>query len=154
MLTLVDKVFRLHRIRLFESLSTTDLQALADIGEVATYTVGERIITEGEPGDQLYVLLTGKVDVFTERSGARADLANLGEGAVFGEMAILTEETRSASIDATMECQCLIIAREPFRTLVVERPEIAFGVFHALSTRLREADQVIGKLRQSAGKST
>jgi CRP/FNR family cyclic AMP-dependent transcriptional regulator len=149
MLTLVDKVFRLHRIRLFESLSTTDLQALAEIGEVATFSEGERILTEGETGDQLYVLLTGKVTVFTERSGARANLATLGEGAVFGEMAILTEETRSASIDAAKDCQCLIIAREPFRTLVVERPEIAFGVFHALSTRLREADHTIGALRQT-----
>ena len=154
MLTLVDKVFRLHRIRLFESLSTADLQALADIGEVATYAVGERILTEGEPGDQLYVLLTGKVSVFTERSGVRAELASLGEGAVFGEMAILTEEMRSASIEALAECQCLIIAREPFRTLVVERPEIAFGVFHALSTRLREADQVIGKMRQAVAEKS
>ena len=150
MLTLVEKVFRLHRIRLFESLSTADLQALAEIAEVATYTTGERIITEGEPGDCLYVLLAGQVTVATEREGRKVELATLKDGAVFGEMAILTEETRSAHVDAATDCQCLTVAREPFRTLVEERPQIAFGIFEALSARLREADHTISRLQHPA----
>lgn len=153
MLTLVDKVFRLHKIRLFESLSTADLQAVADIAELATFSSGDRILTEGEPGDSLYVLLNGTVAVFTERGGHRVALAQLGEGAVFGEMAILTEEVRSASIDAVADCQCLSLAREPFRSLVEERPEIAFGIFEALSGRIREADAIIGTQKSITEKS-
>lgn len=147
MLTLVEKVFRLHNIRLFASLSTADLQALADIAEVAEFAAGERIITEGETGDCLYVLLQGEVIVFRTSEGKRVELARLHQGHVFGEMAILTEETRSADIEAAVDCTCLSIEREPFRSLVEERPQIAFGIFEALSARIREADQVIAKLR-------
>jgi CRP-like cAMP-binding protein len=147
MLTLVEKVFSLHKIRLFASLNTADLQALADIADVAEFAAGERIITEGEVGDCLYVLLAGEVVVFRTPEGKRVELARLGAGVVFGEMAILTEETRSASVEAAVDCQCLSIEREPFRSLVEERPQIAFGIFEALSTRIREADQVIATLR-------
>ena len=107
MLTLVEKVFRLHHISLFESLSTDDLQVLAEIAELETYAPGERILTEREAGDRLYVLLQGEVVVFHERAGRRAVLADLKDGAVFGEMAILTEEARSASVDAVVFSQCL-----------------------------------------------
>lgn len=146
MLTLVDKVFRLHRIRLFDSLPTADLQALANIAEVAAFAPGERILTEGEPGDRLYILVEGRVAVFTQREGVRTDLATLDEGAVFGELAILTEEARSASIEAVTACQCLAIAREPFRALIEDRPEIAFGVFEAIAKRLRQTDETIARL--------
>jgi CRP-like cAMP-binding protein len=141
MLTLVEKVFRLHEIRLFSRLKTPDLQALAQIAEVVTFGAGARILTEGEPGDSLYVLLEGRVRVFTDKGGRRTELAQLEAGHVFGEMAILTEDTRSASVDALDACECLSIAREPFRSLVEERPQIAFGIFDALSSRLREADR-------------
>lgn len=149
MLSLVEKVFRLHNIRLFESLSTSDLQALADITEVTAYSVGERIITQGETGDCLYVLLTGEVAVTNDQGGRLIELARLRQGSVFGEMAILTEETRSANVDAVTDCQCLSIAREPFRSLVEERPHIAFGIFEALSARLREADRRMAEQRKS-----
>lgn len=148
MLTLVEKVFRLHNIRLFESLSTGDLQALADIAEVMAYPAGERIITAGETGDCLYVLLAGEVAVLHEQAGRPIELARLKVGSVFGEMAILTEETRSAHVDAVTDCQCLSIEREPFRSLVEERPQIAFGIFEALSARIREADRKMAELRK------
>lgn len=147
MLTLVEKVFRLHNIRLFESLSTADLQALAEITEVSDYAAGERIITEGEPGDCLYVLLKGEVAVVRDLAGKRVELARLQPGNVFGEMAILTEKTRSANVDAVTPCECLSIEREPFRSLVEERPQIAFGVFDALSARIREADRRLAEPR-------
>ena len=148
MLTLVEKVFRLHTIRLFESLSTADLQALADIAEVIDYSAGDRIITEGETGDCLYVLLAGEVAVVQSKGGRSIELARLRVGSVFGEMAILTEETRSADVDAMTDCQCLSIEREPFRSLVEERPQIAFGIFEALSARIREADRQMAELRK------
>jgi CRP-like cAMP-binding protein len=145
MLSIVEKVFRLHGIRLFASLKTPELQALASIAELASFGAGERIITEGEVGDFLFVLLQGTVLVSTEKGGPRVELARLGAGHVFGEMAILTEEVRSANVDALDECHCLTIAREPFRSLIEERPQIAFGVFQSLSERLREADRKLGE---------
>lgn len=147
MLTLVEKVFRLHNIRLFGALSTGDLQALAEIAEVVEYVPGDRIITEGEVGDCLYVLLRGEVAVVREQEGRKVELARLSVGNVFGEMAILTEETRSANVDAVTDCECLSIEREPFRSLVEERPQIAFGIFEALSARIREADRRMAELR-------
>src|SRR5574341_389137 len=96
MLTTVDKVLFLKGVSIFSEIPGEVLSRIAQIAEEIGVERGTRIFDEGEPGDSLYLIVNGKVRV---HKGPR-EVAVLGEGECFGEMAILDNEPRSASITA------------------------------------------------------
>jgi hypothetical protein len=137
MLLTVEKVLFLKSAPLFSGLDSEELAALADIALEKDCAPGEILFEEGEPGHHLYVLVRGKVEVFRRLDTREYPIAFLGEKECFGEMAILDNEPRSASIRAQEPSVVLKIDRESFRELIIERPQIAFAVMRILSSRLR-----------------
>jgi len=146
MLLTVEKALFLKSAPLFGGLEGEELAALADIALEQEFKPGETIFEENQPPDHLYLIVQGKVEVFRRVNSAERPLAILGEKECFGEMAILDEQPRSASVRAAEPTTVLKIDRESFRELILERPQIAFAIFKILSSRLRhqnlEADNL------------
>ena len=137
MITTVEKVLFLKSIDLFRGLPSEELAQIAEIAEEQPMGKGDPVFTEGEPGDALYLVVEGSVKVH------RGDklLAQLAERDVFGEMAVLDSEPRSASVTVVDDAVLLKIGRDDFREILAERPEIAQGVIKVLSRRLRETNR-------------
>ena len=136
MITTVEKVLFLKSIDLFRALPSEELAQIAEIAEEVPFGKGDPVFTEGEPGDALYLVVEGAVRVH------RGDkqLASFGERDVFGEMAVLDSEPRSASVTVVVDAVLLKIGRDDFREILSERPEISLGVIKVLSRRLRETN--------------
>jgi len=135
-ITTVEKVLFLKSIDLFRALPSEELAQIAEIAEEVPFGAGDPVFTEGETGDALYLVVEGAVRV---HRGDR-QLARLGERDVFGEMAVLDSEPRSASVTVIEDAVLLKIGRDDFRDILGERPEIALGVIKVLSRRLRETN--------------
>ena len=137
MITTVEKVLFLKSIDLFRALPSEELAQIAEIAEEVPFGKGDPVFTEGEPGDALYLVVEGTVRVH------RGDkqLAEFKERDVFGEMAVLDSEPRSASVTVTEDAVLLKIGRDDFREILSERPEISLGVIKVLSRRLRETNR-------------
>jgi HEAT repeat protein len=135
MFTLLEKVVLLKGVGLFSEVPGDDLTALVQAAEEVSPAPGEAIIHEGEPGDTLYAVLHGSVRV--ERGGRL--LARLGPGECFGELAIIDQEPRSATVIAEEGTTLLAIAQEDFHELLADHPDLATSVLRVISRRLREA---------------
>jgi len=133
----VEKVLFLKSAPLFAALDSEELAALADISLEKEFAVNELLFEEGQPAHHLYVLARGKVEVFYHVESNEYPVAQLGERECFGEMAIMDEAPRSASVRALEPTLVLKIDRESFHELILERPQIAFAIFKILSGRLR-----------------
>jgi CRP-like cAMP-binding protein len=135
MLSTVEKVLFLKSIDLFSQMPGENLAQIALIATEESREPGEEIFLEGEFGDALYLVLTGKVSVHHQDR----TIAELGERECFGEMAILDTAPRSATVTALEHTNLLKIPREDFQQVMAEKPEIALGIIRVLSRRLRTA---------------
>jgi len=113
-------------------------EALREIGEIVQYGMDQTLFLEGEPGNALYILLSGKVLV-TKQSvvdGEQIVLAELDKGAVFGEMAVIRDHFRSATITAFEPCIALKIPRENFIRFIMLEPRYTINMLKTLSARI------------------
>ena len=128
---------RLSEVPLFRALSRKELETLgrsADAVEVAADTT---LVTEGEAGREFYVVLSGEVSVVV---GGK-EVAVLGEGDWFGELAIIDPAPRDATVTTLTPCELLVIDARSFRPLLDEVPALGHKIMVGLARRLREADQ-------------
>jgi len=134
----------------FPALNEATLALMACQAREIRVAAGDRIFAEGEPGDTFYVILSGCVQVskFLERDTQRL-LRELTPGKFFGELALLEDAPRTASIDALEETTLLCITKDDFQELINVHPEIALPIMRAVSARLRDSDQrAIQELRE------
>lgn len=110
-------------IPLFSSLTATELQQLIEGVEVRDFGPGEAIVRQGDPGVALYVVVHGKVQVVLE-GPPRKPQATLGEGAFFGELALLTDFPRSATVEALEQTQLLEISRDLVAKVIADSPDV------------------------------
>ncbi len=131
----------LARCPLFAELSSAELDALAKAAQPFTFGRDEPIFTMQEPPDGLYVIAAGRVKVSVATTGGKElILATLGPEQFFGEMALLDDEPRSASVVAQLPTTTYRIHREDFDRLIETQPSIARKLLRELSLRLRRAN--------------
>jgi hypothetical protein len=129
----IDRVIALKRVDIFSTLPYEVLTELADVADRREAAIGDRIIVEGEFGDELFALTEGRVLV--DRSdGVSTELA---AGTVFGELAVLDPGPRSATVTALSSCELLVVARPMLLSLTDRRPEVMAEIARVLSIRLR-----------------
>jgi len=137
----------LRKVRFLEPLDDTTLIELVSGGRRQKYTRGATIVSELEPGADVFVILNGEATVSVDsRGGARKVLGKLSEGSAFGEMSSLTGELRSATVTANEDVEVLVIADRDFDALRERRPEVAVALLRILSERLAEAERSIDAL--------
>jgi CRP-like cAMP-binding protein len=97
----MELVQLLRAVELFGGLDANQLQRLADISQAETYNADEVIFNQGDPGDKMYIVTKGQVEIrFNDGKGGKYTAVYLGEGQIFGEMALLDHGARSATIAA------------------------------------------------------
>ena len=121
-------------VPLFSGLDDRILQRLAGEFFEKTYSDGEVIAAEGEAGRTFVVIETGEVSVSVQGS----DVAKLGPGQAFGEMALIDKSARSATVTAVGEAHCYMLPIWSFRPIVEEHPEMAWALLESLAKLVRE----------------
>ncbi len=137
----------LRRVPLFADLNEAEITRIADVSRERSYPKNSVILFEDDPGDALYVVVTGLVKVvLIGEDGREVILSVLKEGDFFGEMALIDDEPRSAHVIAMEDSNLLVLRREDFQQRLREMPGVGVGLLRAMSRRLREADEKIGGL--------
>jgi len=134
----------LARMPLFRPLNDREILRVLQVTDVATFKNGERIINEGETGEELYIVLSGKVKV--SRGGA--DLAVFNPGDHFGEMALVRSQPRSATVTSDGESQLMLIRRTEFFEILRKEHQLAVKLLWqflgVLADRLAETSRELG----------
>lgn len=130
----------------FHGLSPEEVETLIGVASTHTYSKGQVIFQQGDPGDAFYAVLEGKVEIkMTGPSEKEQTIATILVGSVFGEMALLTDESRSATALATEDSLLLRLAKEDFLHLLetdnLPAYKITYNLGRVLARRLREVDE-------------
>jgi HEAT repeat protein len=140
-LPLMERVLFLRRVPLFSALPPQDLVPIATIASEHTYADADTIAEQGEPGDEMHIIVTGYVMVILrEPNGHQQVLAVRAAGDVIGEMAVITSRPRMASLAAKGDVRLLSIGRRPFEAMLRERPETSLALMRVLCERLADRD--------------
>ena len=127
----IDVIKVLSKVKLLSSLRFDELQQLRDHMRELTFSPGEYVITQGEPGSDFYVLVRGSAAVRKRRAedADEEDIAVLSEQMCFGEGALLNKEPRAASIVAIEELYCMALDRPTFEQVLGELLVFILGAF-------------------------
>ena len=139
-----DAIPVLRSIPLFCKLDPAKLNLLAFSSTSLTFEEGEELFREGDPADGAYIIEEGEVDVLRGQDGHRVKVGSLGKSDLFGEMALILNRTRSATICAAQHLKVLKIDPDVFLRMVTENPDAALTIMRSLSekiTRLTERYQ-------------
>lgn len=115
---------------------------LCQLGQEVVVQAGERIVTQGETPEFFYVIQAGRVKVFRESvEGIRTDLTELSSGSYFGEVALVTGQPRTASVEAMEEARLIKVSKDEFDHLLDHNPQLARHIIHQLSQWLVVGDR-------------
>jgi CRP/FNR family cyclic AMP-dependent transcriptional regulator len=137
----------LKAVPLFSSVPEDQLRALAAVVTRKSASRSSAVISGGDLTDSLYIVLSGRLKVMmSDADGKEVILSILGPGEFFGEMGLIDDSPRSASVIAIESCELLSIAKRDFKKCLAENFEMTMAVMRGLVRRLREADRKIGSL--------
>jgi CRP/FNR family cyclic AMP-dependent transcriptional regulator len=127
-----EKVELIKRAPLFWSCSKRELQQIAQIADEIDLRVGKEMTRQGERGREFFVLLEGDAEVVKDGRS----INTLGAGDFFGEIALVSDRPRTATVTATSPVRALVITDRAFRRLLEDQPDIQSKVLAALAARL------------------
>jgi CRP-like cAMP-binding protein len=138
----------LRRVSIFADLDEGALAALERATEARDYSEGSVVVSQEEPGEALFVLVRGRVKVVLYGASGREVILSIFKtpGDFFGEMSLLDNQPRSATVIASERSRLLALSRRAFQAHIGAQPRTALRVLTELSRRLRRADEVIGNL--------
>lgn len=147
MLLTIEKVLILKSVDMFSGIPEETLAEVSLILEELTYSPGETVVVEGEIGRSMYIIIDGLVKVHRGES----ELARIGERAVFGELAALSPEPRTATVTAVEETRVFRIDYETLHELMAEHASLVSGIIQVLCGRVASLNRQIGELRNQVG---
>jgi CRP/FNR family transcriptional regulator, cyclic AMP receptor protein len=128
----------LQQTPFFAGLAVEELAEIAEVGSTVSFEPGATIVAEGDPGDAMYVVLSGTAEVDV---GGR--FHRLTQGDFFGEMALISSRKRIATVRATDRVEALRIPADAFQSFLLEHPGVAVSMLREIVDRLREVEQRI-----------
>jgi len=135
-----DAIDALRQVELFEHLTEEQLQLLAKQSREIAFRKHAILMTEGDVGESMYVMLTGLAKVYvSDEDGKELVLYELGPGEVIGDIALLDDEPRSASVSTLEKSSALMIGKAAFLDCLRESPEMGINIIRSLTRRLRRA---------------
>lgn len=143
----------LRKVPLFSGLSASELKLLAFTSELHCFAPGETLMRQGDPADCAYVVLEGEVDIVAETGSGDFVIAVLGRNSVPGEIGVLTDAPRTATVRAKGAVQALRISPEVFLRLASGRPERALHVMRQLSAHIANDLRALASLKEELQKA-
>ncbi|MFZ1430706.1 MAG: cyclic nucleotide-binding domain-containing protein [Geminicoccaceae bacterium] len=137
-MTLQQDVDVLRKIPLFSKIEPARLKLLAFTSEHLEFMPGESICRQGEQGDAAYIVLDGSADVVVQSDHGPMKVASVGRNDIVGEIAILCDVPRTASVLATTPLVALRVSKDGFFNLVTQFPQVGVEVMHELASRLHQ----------------
>ncbi len=130
----------LEKVPLFQSLKHGQLERLAKRFVEREFEAGKNIVTQGKGGEGFFIIVSGKVEVVRERSdGAKVQVNQFVAGDYFGELALLDEGIRTASVITTEPVKCLALTRWDFLAILKDDAEMAVDILQEMARRFRIA---------------
>jgi len=136
----VDLVPTLASVPLLAGLDRKTLQRLAEHAKRRSYAAGEAIVTQDAPAAALYIILSGHVAVERGAGAAAQQVGELAAGDFFGELALIEEHPRTATVRATEPTECVLFVAWEFTALLKEHPQIAVPIMEALIARIHRGE--------------
>ena len=134
----------LNRVPLFRGLKKRQLERLARKFMPRGYAAGQAIVTQDKGGEGFFIIVSGKAEAIREQAdGAKVVVNTLGPTDFFGEMALLDDGLRTASVVATEATQCLALTRWDFRAVLKEDVDMAITILEEMAKRFRMALAVL-----------
>ena len=156
-MSLMQEYELLRRVPFFAEIEPARLKLLAFMSERVGYDAGKTLCRQGDPADAAYLIIEGEADIVLEGPGGPITVATLGANDIVGEMGILGDVPRGATVRAKTRLVCLRIAKDPFMRMVREFPTMAVSIMRELAQRLdatnnqlRSALSEVRRLREGA----
>ena len=137
MYSTLEKTIFMKGVDLFKDISGQEVSNIAQIAKEREFSANERIMNHGDNGDSMFIIISGSVKVHIDNK----ELTTLSKGDCIGEMALLDQEPRSASVTTKEETTLLEIYGEDFYDLMASRMDIMQGIVKVLSRRIRKNNQ-------------
>lgn len=135
-MSLLQEYELLRRVPVFAEIEPARLKLLAFMSERVAYDAGQTLCHQGDPADAAYLIIEGDADIILEGPAGPVTVATLGANDIVGEMGILGDAPRNATVRAKCRLVCLRIAKEPFMRMVREFPSMAISIMRELAHRL------------------
>jgi len=158
--SLMQEYELLRRIPFFAEIEPAKLKLLAFMSERVGYDPGKTLCRQGDQADAAYLIIEGEADIVVDTPSGPITIATLGAHEIVGEMAILCDVPRTATVRAKTRLVALRIAKDPFMRMVREFPSMAVSIMRELAHRLeltnnqlRSALSEVRRLREGVGES-
>lgn len=145
-----EEVDALRRIPLFSNLEPSKLKLLAFTSERLTYAKGQTIFRQGDMGDAAYIVLDGQADVMIGAGDGQRKVATIGKHSILGEIAVLCDVPRTATVVAVDKLVALKISKDLFLRMVKEFPQMAVEIMRELARRLDRTNQQLAALSKQS----
>ena len=145
-----EEVDALRRIPLFSNLEPSKLKLLAFTSERLTYAKGQAIFRQGDMGDAAYIVLEGQADVVIGTADNQRKVATIGKHSIIGEIAVLCDVPRTATVVAVDKLVALKISKDLFLRMVKEVPQMAVEIMRELARRLDRTNQQLAALSKQS----
>ena len=143
----------LRNIPLFRNVDAAKLKLLAFTSERLTFSAGDSLFHQGDSGDSAYVIVEGDADIIIDTPGGPITVATVKKNDWVGEIAILCDVPRTATITATSKLTTLRISKDVFFQLILQFPQMSVEVMRELAFRLertnRQLQETVGKLKEA-----
>ena len=155
MATLSDEVEMLRKIPLFAGIDPGKLKLLAFASDRKIYKPGQDLFKQGDSGDAAFVIIDGTADVIVQTDSGEVVVASVGSNEFIGEISILCDVPRTATVRSTDDLEALMIKKEHFIGLISQVPDLGIEVMRELASRLQKTTSELGEARRelSAAKS-
>ena len=148
-MTLEAEVQSLRQVPMFRDVDPARLKLLAFTSERVNFAEGQKFFQQGDAADAAYVVLQGKADVTIDSPGGDIKVAELGQNAIVGEMGILSDSPRSATIVAAAPTTALRIDKRVFLELLTQFPQMSIAVMRELASRLEKMNTQLARQSRS-----
>ena len=148
-MTLDSEVDALRRVPLFRGIDATKLRLLAFISDRTHFAPGEELCRQGEEGDSAFIILEGEADIRVSTPDGERTVARLGQHSIVGEIAILCDVPRTATVAAATEMDVLTVSKDDFLRLLKEFPDMSLEVMRTLVQRLERTTQDLAAQKAS-----
>jgi CRP-like cAMP-binding protein len=135
-MSLSDEFECLRKVPMFANVDAARLKLLAFTSDRLVFAPGDVVFRQGEPGDAAYFIVSGSAEILVSNLDGEMSVAAIGENEMVGEIAILCDVPRTATVRAVSELVTLRISKDRFFTVLEEFPEMAVGIMRELARRL------------------